>query len=97
MDSDFLCQIEIGISKLSECRCLRSSKFYDPKNAFRYNGGVSPNWRHGKGTMKTGYITCSICGSRVGTSSKVYGGLMRVVCLNEKCEMSEANYYKENE
>jgi hypothetical protein len=45
---------------------------------------------------RSGSITCAKCGSRVGVSSKVYGGLMRVVCLNEKCEMSEINYYKEN-
>jgi hypothetical protein len=72
------------------------SKFDDPENAICYYGGVSQNLWHRKGTMKrSGSITCAKCGSGVGTSSKVYGGLMRMVCLNENCQMSEQNYYKE--
>lgn len=39
--------------------------------------------------MKTGFITCAKCGSRVRTSDFIYGGMARIVCTNELCENSE--------
>jgi hypothetical protein len=39
--------------------------------------------------QRKGFITCSDCGSRVTTSSKAYGGMLRLVCLNDLCSNSE--------
>jgi hypothetical protein len=42
--------------------------------------------------MKTGFITCNLCGSRVKTSDFNYGGLARLVCVNELCNNSETSF-----
>ena len=40
--------------------------------------------------MREGFILCARCESRVTTSSRAYGGMLRVVCINSECEESEA-------
>lgn len=42
--------------------------------------------------MKTGFISCSICGSRVKASDLVYGGMARMVCSDELCANSETSW-----
>jgi len=42
---------------------------------------------------RKGFIACSSCGSKVATSSKPYGGMLRFVCLNQECENSEGKAF----
>lgn len=46
---------------------------------------------------KEGFITCSLCGSKVTISSRNYGGMGRVVCSNFDCANSEEKSFTSKE
>ena len=40
-------------------------------------------------TTKTGNLKCSMCGSDVVVSSRLYGGMLRWICTMQTCANSE--------